>query len=65
MLLLLAFPIFLAVTAVNHYLGRYAPTNLLVRRVRTSPARWRTVVALAILAVSCCPNPSRRLSRLG
>jgi hypothetical protein len=50
MLFLLALPIFLAVAAAHRYLTLYAPSNILIRRVRMSPSRWRTVGALAVLA---------------
>jgi len=49
MLFLLALPIFLTVAAAHRYLTLYAPSNLLIRYVRTSPPRWRTVGALVVL----------------
>ncbi len=49
MLFLLALPIFLAVATAHRYLALYAPSNLLIRHVRMSPPRCRTVVALVVL----------------
>jgi hypothetical protein len=49
MLFLLALPIFLAVAAAHRYLTLYAPSNILIRHVRMSPPRWRTVGALVVL----------------
>jgi hypothetical protein len=49
MLFLLALPIFLAVSAAHRYLTLYAPSNILIRHVRMSPPRWRTVGALVVL----------------
>jgi hypothetical protein len=49
MLFLLALPIFLAVAAARRYLALYAPSNVLIRRMRSSPSRWRAVFALAVL----------------
>jgi hypothetical protein len=49
MLLQLALPIFLTVAAAHRYLTLYAPSNILIRHVRMSPPRWRTVGALAVL----------------
>lgn len=51
MLILLALPVIAAVAAVHRYLQYYAPTNVLVRRVRAQEPRWRTVIMLAGLAV--------------
>lgn len=52
MLFLIALPVIVAVDAMHRYLQIYAPSNLLVRRVRARDARWRTVGALfAISAV--------------
>jgi hypothetical protein len=50
MLFLLALPIFLSVAATHRYLALYAPSNILVRWVRMSQPRWRTVGALAAFA---------------
>ncbi len=47
MLILLALPVVVAVGAAHRYLQFYAPSNLLVRRVRAHEPRWRTIVALA------------------
>ena len=49
MLVLLALPVFIAVAAIQRYLAHYAPSNILFGRVRTSPPRWGTVLALAML----------------
>jgi hypothetical protein len=49
MLFVLAVPISLAVAAAHRYLTLYAPSNILIRHVRMSPPRWRTVGALAVL----------------
>ena len=51
MLLLIAIPVFLAVGAFQRYLAIYAPTNILIRRARSSPASFRTATKLASLAV--------------
>jgi hypothetical protein len=50
MLFLLALPIFLAVAAVHRYVALYAPSNILIRHVRTSPPCWRTATTLAVLS---------------
>lgn len=50
MLLLIAIPVFLAVAAFQRYLAIYAPTNILIRHVHSSPARLRTAAKLAALA---------------
>jgi hypothetical protein len=49
MLFLLALPIFLSVAAAHRYLALYAPSNILIRWVRMSQPRWRTVGAMAVL----------------
>ena len=41
MLILLALPVIVAVAAFHRYLQIYAPSNLLVRRVRAQQPRWR------------------------
>lgn len=56
MLILLALPVLVAVTAMHRYLQCYAPTNLLTRRVRAQEPRWTTAAVLtglvaALLAV--------------
>jgi hypothetical protein len=51
MLFLLALPILFAVAEMHRYLTLYAPSNILIRRARTSPPRWRTAAALAALMV--------------
>lgn len=52
MLLLLAIPILAAVTALHRYFALYAPSNLLIRWVRSTPPRWRDVMLLMALAAS-------------
>jgi hypothetical protein len=46
MLFLLALPILLAVVTAHRYLAILAPSNLLIRRARSSPPRWRNVAVL-------------------
>ena len=46
MLGLLASSIFQLVATSHRYLARHGLTNLLVRRVLSSPPRWRTALAL-------------------
>lgn len=50
MLILLALPVIAAVSAMHRYLQAYAPSNLLVRRARALPPRWRTALAVAAVA---------------
>ena len=50
MLMLLFIPIFYVVACAHRYLQLFAPSNLLIARVRTSPPRWRTVMLLMALA---------------
>lgn len=50
MVLLLALPVFAAVALTYRYLQLYAPSNLLVRRVRAAEPRLRTATALLVLA---------------
>lgn len=50
MLMLLFIPIFYVVACAHRYLQLFAPSNLLIARVRTSPPRWRTVMLLVALA---------------
>ena len=50
MLILLALPVLAVVAAMHRYLQRYAPSNLLARRVRASPPRVRSAIALLALA---------------
>jgi hypothetical protein len=52
MLILLALPVIVAVTALHRYLQLYAPSNMLVRRARSAQPRWRTVAALAVLTAT-------------
>lgn len=51
MLILLALPLIAAVAATHRYLQFYAPSNLLVRRVRAREPGWRTVAMVAAIAV--------------
>ncbi len=50
MLLLLTLPVVFVVAHVFAYLQLYAPSNLLMARVRASPPRWRTATFLMTLA---------------
>lgn len=50
MLFLIAVPVVSGVVLFWRYLQIYAPSNLLVRRVRSTAPRWRTVPALLALA---------------
>ena len=50
MLFVLALPVLAGVAFTQRYLQFYAPTNVLVRRVRSAPPRWRTVAGLLALA---------------
>lgn len=50
MLLLLTLPVVFIVAHVYGYLQLYAPSNLLIAHVRTSPPRWRTATFLLTLA---------------
>lgn len=52
MLFLLALPVFLAVATTHRYLALYAPSNVLIRHVRTSRPCWRTVGALVVLTAA-------------
>lgn len=52
MLILLAMPVLIAVAAMHRYLAVFAPTNVLVRRLRASEPRWRTAALLAAVAVA-------------
>jgi hypothetical protein len=52
MVLLLALPVFAAVALVHRYLQLYAPSNLLVRRVRIATPRLRTSVGLLAVAAT-------------
>ncbi len=50
MLLLLILPIVYVVARVLFFLQTYAPSNILIARVRAAPPRWRTVLMLMPLA---------------
>lgn len=50
MLLLIAIPVFLVVGAFQRYLAIYAPTNILIRRVRSARPCGRGAAALLGLA---------------
>jgi hypothetical protein len=49
MLFLLALPVISCVALFWRYLQIYAPSNILVRRVRSAPPHWRTVLVLLAL----------------
>lgn len=51
MLLFLALPGFAIVALVHRYLQIYAPSNVLVRRVRWSAPTWRMAAALLVAAL--------------
>jgi hypothetical protein len=50
MIFLLALPVFAAAALAHRYLQMYAPTNRLVRRVRTAAPRFRTAAGLLAAA---------------
>ena len=50
MLMLLFIPIFYVVACAHRYMQLFAPSNLLIARVRTSPPYWRTAMLLLALA---------------
>lgn len=50
MLLLFALPVLVTVTLAHRYLQTYAPSNVLVRRVRSTQPRVRTAGGLLLLA---------------
>lgn len=50
MLILLMIPVLFAVAALQRYLTLYAPSNVLTRHVRRSPAHVRTALMLVVLA---------------
>lgn len=52
MLILLALPVFVAVSTMHRYLQLYGPTNLLARRVRAQTPRGRTAAVLIVLATA-------------
>ena len=52
MLILFAIPVIVAVALVHRLVQVVAPSNLLVRRVRAAPPRWRTAMLLLGLAAS-------------
>ncbi|GAA4100104.1 hypothetical protein ACFFOS_19230 [Nocardioides kongjuensis] len=52
MLIFLTLPVIASVVAVRSYLQVYAPTNLLVRRVRAQEPRWRTVAVLFVISAA-------------
>ena len=51
MLLLLALLVFAVVALVHRYLQMYAPSNVLVRRVRWSAPTWRMAAGLLVAAL--------------
>jgi hypothetical protein len=50
MLFLLFLPVVGCVALIWRYIQAYAPSNMLIRLVRSAPPRWRTVLALVALA---------------
>jgi hypothetical protein len=52
MLFLLALPVVGCVALLWRYLQIYAPSNILVRRVRSVPPHWRTVLVLVALGAA-------------
>lgn len=52
MLIPLVLPVLFSVAAMHRYLAVFAPTNVLVRRLRASEPRWRTAALLASVAVA-------------
>ena len=52
MLMLLALPVIVAVSAMHRYFQYYAPTNRLARRVRAQEPRWPTPAALIVVAAT-------------
>lgn len=51
MLFLIALPVISCVALFWRYLQIYAPSNVLIRRVRSAQPRWRTTGALLVLAL--------------
>lgn len=49
MVFLITIPVFLAVAALQRYLAIYAPTNVLIRRMRSSQPRPRAIFMLIAL----------------
>lgn len=50
MLLVLFLPVLYASALAHHYFKAYAPSNVLIRRVRAGRLRWRTAGALLALS---------------
>jgi len=50
MLFLIALPVISCVALFWRYLQIYAPSNVLIRRVRSAHPRWRTTGGLLVLA---------------
>ena len=50
MLCLVALPVFSSVALAQRCLLLYAPSNLMIRRIRSAAPSWRTVVRLVTLA---------------
>lgn len=50
MLMLLFIPIFYVAACAYRYLQMFAPSNVVIARVRMSPPRWRTAALLLALA---------------
>lgn len=51
MLFLIALPVISCVALFWRYLQIYAPSNVLIRRVRSAQPRWRTTGGLLVLAL--------------
>lgn len=51
-LFLLLLPIVGCIAQFWRYLQIYAPSNMLIRHVRSAPPRWRTVLSLLALAIT-------------
>lgn len=52
MLFILALPLSSCVAQIWRYVDTYAPSNILIRKVRSTPPRWSTVLALVALATA-------------
>ena len=53
LLLLIAVPVIIVVTASHGLLQAYAPSNLLIRHLRASRRTFRTAIVTAALAFAC------------
>lgn len=50
MIMLLALPVIAAVALAHRYLLVYAPSNVLIRRVRAAPSRLSSIATLGVLS---------------